>query len=514
MLLLAAATAWAGNPPGAAGGRAGAAFGPALPPPAPATRPVPAKGVPLDDAIAACVEDGMAANGAPGAAVAVLLDGAVIFEGGFGEKRRGGGDPVDAGSVFRIGSISKQMTAAAVMRLAERGALDLHDPVTRALPELQFAVAGQADAVTLWHLLTHTSGIPDTYRVTDPLAPMTLEEWLPHMIGLEPFAPPGAFWNYSNPNFSLLGLVVERASGSPYPEFMAREIWEPAGMAHTTLDPAAVMAWGDYTFGHDRFPFTGDEAILAPDAYDSAAIAPAGGVFSTAPDLVRWAGLLMDGGGGVLRPASAREMQAPHVPTLYAPDLRYGYGIFSRRFEGLDVREHDGSIRGWGASLVWYAPRRFAVAVLTNTTVPLSGAAWCITDAVLHPGGETPAPPPPDPAAWRRFEGRYGAVQVDGERFESAVNLRGDRLWITFTRPSDPSFRYTTTLEPYGYDTFLMDGDGDGTADLDITFVTPGPGPGPVHWFRNRYLVGTRRGAVRRPDAPRPRPALRPAPAP
>jgi len=453
---------------------------------------------PLEDAIAACVEADMAAHGTPGAAVAVMLDGTRLFEGGFGEKRRGTGDPVDADTVFRIGSISKQMTAAAAMRLVERGLLDPGEPITRVLPELEFARPGQADAVTVWNLMTHTSGIPDTYNVMNLFTPMTLEEWLSRMNGIEPYVPPGSFWNYSNPNYSLLGLIVERLSGLPYSEVMEREVWDPAGMASTTLDPATVISWGDYSWGHYRSPLGGNEIVYAPDDYDSPVIAPAGGVFSTAPDLVRWAEILMGGDGPVLGAAAAREMQLPQVPTLYTPDLRYGYGIFSQRFEGLDVRQHGGNINGWGAYLIWYAPRRFAVAVLANTTASLSDAAWCITDAVLDPGSPPPPDPGIDPSTWRRFEGSYGAVQVDGTRFDTSVELRGEDLWITFTKPGDPSFRYTTRLEPYAYDTFLMDGNGDGTVDLDLTFVAPPSAPHHTFWFRNRNLVGTHRGSARR----------------
>ncbi len=492
-------------PLAAAGPSRDLVLGPGLPVPSRGTLIAASKDRPLDEVIDACVETDMASHDTPGAAVAVILDGGTVFEGGFGEKLRGSGDPVDAETVFRIGSISKQMTAALAMRLVERGLLDLHEPITRVLPELEFTRPGQAEAVRIEHLLTHTSGIPDFYRVANLFTPMTLEEWLPRMDGLEPYVAPGAFWNYSNPNYSLLGLIIERLAGSPYPEVMQREVWTPAGMDHTTLDPATVISWGDYSWGHYRSPLGGNEIVYAPDDYDSAVIAPAGGVFSTVGDLVRWAGMLMDGGDGVLSPASAREMQAPHVPTGYAPTLRYGYGIFSQRFEGLDVHQHGGNINGWGAYLIWYEPRRFAVAVLANTTESLSGAAWCITDAVLDPGVTDPPPPVGDPSSWRRYEGEYGAVQVDETRFETKVELSGDVLWITFTKPSDPSFRYRTRLEPYGWNTFLMDGNGDGTVDMDLTFLAPPSTPTHTFWFRNRNIVGTRHGGGReaqRPSAP------------
>lgn len=483
------------SPALAAGPSPNVELGPGLPPRPPRIRASHAGS--LDQAIEACVQEDMAAHGTPGAAVAVMLDGAVVYEGGFGEKRRGGGDPVGAHTIFRIGSISKQMTAAAVLRLVQEGRVRLQDPVTRVVPELELERPGQAEAITVWHLLTHTSGIPDTYNVSNIFTPMTLEEWVPHMAGLAPFAPPGAFWNYSNPNFSLAGLVVERAGGVPYGQAM-EALWSEAGMTRTTLDPGQVMAWGDFSYGHYTAPIGGREVVYAPDGYDSPVIAPAGGVFSTAPDLVRWADALMTGDGLALRPAVLREMQSAQVWTHYLPGLDYGYGVFSETFGDLRLNQHGGNINGWGAYLVWHRQRRFAVAVLANTTASLSAAAYCIAEAALAPGDTTPPDLTTDPATWGPYTGRYRLVQIDGTIFDVEVGLRGSRLDITFRKPDDPSFVYSTPLEQAYLDTFLMDGNGDGEVDTDLTFIPWRPAPGRFLWLRNRYLAGPRSGDARR----------------
>ncbi len=466
----------------------------------------------LDGAIEACVQQDMAAHDTPGAAVAVMLDGAVVYAGGFGEKRRGGGDPVDADTIFRIGSISKQMTAAALLRLVQEGRVRLQDPVTRFVPEFELERPGQTETITVWHLLTHTSGIPDTYNVSNLFTPMTLEEWVPHMAGLAPFAPPGAFWNYSNPNFSLAGLVVERAGGVPYEQAM-ETLWSEAGMTRTTLDPDQVMAWGDYSYGHYTAPIGGHEVVYAPDGYDSPVLAPAGGVFSTAPDLVRWADALITADGLSLRPAFLREMQSPQIWTHYYPGLDYGYGVFSEPFGDLRLNQHGGNINGWGAYLIWHRPRRFAVAVLANTTASLGAAAYCIAEAALAPGDTAPPDLTTDPAAWRPYAGRYRLVQIDGTVFDAEVRLEDSRLDITLRKPGDPSFVYTTGLVQAYLNTFLMDGNGDGELDLDLTFIPWRPAPGRFLWLRNRYLAGPRQGDARR-EAPGQGPASRPAPGP
>ncbi len=470
--------------------------GPPLPPPSHGPTLFVRDVQSLDSAVAACVQADMATHDTPGASVAVLLDGEIVLSEGFGVKRRNAGDPVDGDTIFRIGSISKQMTAAAVMRLVDQGRVRLQDPVTTYLPDFELAGEGQAGAVTVWHLLTHTSGIPDTYAVSNIFSPMTLDEWLPHLGELEPFAPPGAFWNYSNPNFSLAGLILERVTGRSYAGNL-QDLWDDAGMTRTTLDPDTVLAWGDYSFGHYTAPIGGHEIVYAPDGYDSPTLAPAGGVFSTAPDLVRWADALMADEGTLLRPALAREMQRSQVWTHYTPDLDYGYGIFSETFEGLRIHQHGGNISGWGAYLIWYPPERFAVAVLANTTESLGAAAYCITDAVLSPPPSESPDLSTDPATWRPYVGHYRAVQIDGTVFDTTVSLSGDALRITFERPDDPGFSYTTELVQAYLDTFLMDGNGDGAVDMDITFIPSQSTPGRILWLRNRYLVGDRQGGAR-----------------
>jgi CubicO group peptidase (beta-lactamase class C family) len=290
-------------------------------------------------------------------------------------------------------------------------------------------------------------------------------------------------------------LVVERASGIPYRTYMTDRLFGPAGLTSTTFEPAAVVARGNATDGH--LSGGDDEIIYAPDDYDNDVYAPAGYAFSTAGDLVRWALLLSDGGGGVLSAESAAEMQTLQQDLHMVPGAGYGYGIFVEPFYDLTVRQHGGNIWGWGAMLLWHAERRFAVAVLANTYTSLPGAAYCIADAVLEPDhGATPSYPV-DPDRQSLF---YGPLEVSvntGWALRSPYPVRGDlfefgdgQLGLHMWDNQGP-WTVLWMLEHLALDVYGVDLDSDGAYDLDVTFITsPGP-PEQLRWMRIRPVVGT-----------------------
>ncbi|MFH1177581.1 MAG: serine hydrolase domain-containing protein [Acidobacteriota bacterium] len=452
----------------------------------------------LEQAIDQCVQADMTANRTPGAAVAVAIDGNLLYQHGYGVKHRRNGGAVDASTVFRIGSITKQMTAAAVMQQVEAGRVNLDDPLTQFVPELELAGRWPASAITVRHLLTHTAAYPDNLTsISGPTGDDALSKWVATQTQVRLHAPPGSFWNYSNPNFVLAGLVAERASGIPYRQYMPAQVWGPAGMTATTLSPADAMAGGNYSFGHYENPYTGAEVIAAPDSYDNGSVAPAGWAFSTAPDLVRWALLLTDGGGAVLTPASAEQMEQPQVSLGYTPGLFYGYGIMVEDYKGLDLRQHGGSLAGWGAMLIWERERRFAVALLANTTTALTRAAYCVVDAVLQPANVPPPDYHTDPATWRPYAGSYLFTDSFGTTFRARVELAQRQLFVNFSELPPPQTTYRTPLVQLYLDTFLLDGNADGELDMDVTFIRSGAASAPPRWLRNRNAVGERLGTTR-----------------
>ena len=450
----------------------------------------------LDDAVDQCVTQNMAAVGTPGASVAVAIDGALILERGYGVTRRNGSDPVDAETYFRIGSITKQLTAAAVLQQVELGTVVLDDPVTAYVPELELGGQWPADRITVRHLLTHSSGFPDLpFTPVGPTDDGALAEWAAHQQDVALHAPPGVFWNYSNPNFNLAGLVAERASGQPYRQYMAQHVFAPAGMTRTTFDPAAVIADGNYSYGHHTWP-GGFEMIYVPDDYDNAVYAPAGYAFSTAGDLVRWALTLMDGGGAVLAPSSASQMQSPQVDLELIPGYSYGYGVLIEPFGDLTVREHGGNIWGWGASLIWEHEHRFAVAVLANTFTALSDAGYCIADYLLQAGSTVHPPDPTDPSTWHRFEGIWDFTTNTSYPLEGEITVESSDELSLFMWDPHSGWTASFTLEHLGYGIFLADLDEDGELDSDFEFIERGS-PERAGWLRNRSVVGVRRTTPR-----------------
>lgn len=455
------------------------------------------KAATLEEAIDQCVEFNMLRLDAPGAAVAVVLDGELIYESGYGVKVRGGTAPVNPETIFRIGSVTKQMTAAAVMQQVELGRVDLGDPVTDYIPEFTIGGRWPADRIKVWHTLTHTTGFPD--RINDYVAvgDGALSIWAQSQGEMELHAPPGSFWNYSNPNYMIAGLVAERASGTPYRDLLKNSLWEPAGMYSTTFDPDEVVASGNYSHGHFYDSGTGGWRFVDPRDFDSWAAGPAGMTFSTVEDLVRWALLLMDGGGPVLSPRSAAMMQHPHQWMHYTPDLFYGFGIMIEEYQGLDVRQHGGNVTGYGTYLLWVPERRFAVALLTNVSSSLDAAAYCIVDEVLDPNPVDPPDLSTDSSTWIRYVGDYVITDSVGTTTEATVYLEGNRLMGTFVDPVVGGSSVTWRLYQAFLDTFVYDSNGDGSTETDVTFCSTRGKPGILKWMRNRRAVGERQNEPR-----------------
>jgi CubicO group peptidase (beta-lactamase class C family) len=446
----------------------------------------------VEGAIDACVESDMEWYGAPGAAVAVILDGELLYERGYGEKLRDSEDPVDPDTIFRIGPITQQMTAAAVLQQVELGRVALSEPITELIPEFQVSGRWPAGDITVWHLLTNTSGFPDVLDSGGVQDGGALSRWAARQGDVRLYAPPGSFWNVSNPNFMLAGLIAERAGGTPYRQLLKESLWEPAGMDSTTFDPADVEANGNFAHGHCWVCSLGGEVVVGPEENDLWDVGPAGMGFSTVRDLARWALLLMDGGAPVLSPAAAVAMQNRQQWTHLTPDYFMGFGIMSGEYRGLDVRLHPGGIQGYGAALLWVPQRRFAVAVLANATSTLTNAAHCIVDAALEPDPVDAPDLTTDPSTWKRFEGDYLLTEANGYQTNVRVYLSNDRLMALVTDPADADWSYRTELVQLYLDTFALDSDGNGSLDMDFTFCPRKGEPGFRMWMRNRAAVGER----------------------
>jgi len=470
-------------------------------------------GQPPDPAavVESCLLREMAGRGVPGAAVAVLRDGQVVFERGYGVKRQD--DPaatVGTATQFRIGSSTKTFTAAGLLRLVDRGLVDLDAPLSRYVPEARFAEPGFEDRVTIRDLLRHTSGLPDNsatgeadlYQRPDPAA---MGRWVLAQSATRPQYPPGRFYNYSSANYIYAGHVIERVSGTGYPEYMRREVFQPAGLASTTLVASEVEARGDFAFGHWRDIFHGQALrIWRPSDQDNWARHPTGYIHTTPGDVVRFLDLLMNDGGGLLTPASAALMQSPLADTRErAAGRHYGFGVLSETYGSLSLKHHAGSAWGWMSAMKWVPERRFAVSVLSNGFAGLEDTADCAVDAYLRPAPAADPPCPRSPERWASWTGHYEGTTFVGDSWVVDVRRRpSGEIDLALALPGRaPS---VTTLgqscgeaRDRGPDSFAIDTDASGGVDQVITFVDDPVEPG-VAWIRHRLFV-LRRGAPRAP---------------
>ena len=333
---------------------------------APAPPPRAERATGLDAAQIAHLErmvgDFVAAEGYPEIVVAIVRGDALIWEAGFGE---GAGRKPDANTVFRAGSITKVITAAALLRLADEGALSLDDEVSKWLPEARERLSPPGkEPVRLRHLLAHASGLPPSGPGLDTLdgESLTEDDVFASLEGVELLFEPGTGHVYSNLNFVLAGLVVARASGMPYRNFVQKAVLDPLGMRASSWDPPAdglapghlVSARGDY-----------EPVFTTPRL---GILEPAGGLFTTARDLGRLASyglghfelLAADTFGASLR------RQPPTTDPL-------GFGLGWLLLDDPDLGEvvwHDGSTQDYGAFLALHRPSDLAVVVLAGTGAP------------------------------------------------------------------------------------------------------------------------------------------------
>jgi D-alanyl-D-alanine carboxypeptidase len=264
-----------------------------------------------------------------------------------------GGAPVVPATVFQVGSVTKQFTAAAIMRLVESGALDLEDELTAHLPHAPV----QGHPVRIRHLLEHTSGVPDyTDHFTDPWSPVTRQAVL-DTIAAHPFHfAPGASWRYSNSGYYLLGLLIEEVSGQEYAAFLRQHLLDPAGLTATSVCGHAPNH--SPPVGYVMMP----PRVAIPPVRMELAYA-AGALCSTAGDLVRWARAL--GRGEVVSAASYARMTQPAVLNG-GQAVPHGFGLFLVPRDGRAVHQHPGGIPGFQAQLAYYPGEDVAVAVLIN----------------------------------------------------------------------------------------------------------------------------------------------------
>lgn len=261
-------------------------------------------------------------------------------------------------TVYRIGSLTKQFTAAATMLLVERGSLQLDDTLGAIIPEYP----AHGHGITIEQLLTHTSGVRNYTSVAAFAERSRLHSThlqVAQLFATEPLDfPPGEQYRYSNSGYYLLGIVLERASGSPYHEFLQRELFTPLGLEQTYyLDNYRIIR--HRAEGYDQISGV---TIRAGQISMSVPFA-AGALGSTVGDLVAWQEALT--GNRLLRASSYERMTTPATLTD-GTRTTYGFGVMVGEMRGHRKWSHAGTINGFRAQLAYYPDQRLTIAVLCN----------------------------------------------------------------------------------------------------------------------------------------------------
>lgn len=295
-------------------------------------------------------------QGIPGMTVALAKNGSMLYVQAYGVSDSANNVATQPGTIFEIGSITKQFTAAVIMKLQEQGKLHVDDSVDTYLPEYTFPAA-----ITLRMLLTHTSGLANytgfaqypgwaIHGVSEPTVLNAVSQ-TPLLFT------PGTQWSYSNSNYFLLGAIIEKVSGLPYPANLAQYIFQPLALTSTyySLPPPAQAAVG--------YTLNAQNTVPALEVDRSAPFA-AGALSSNVNDLVAWDNALIH--GRVVTPESFTEMTTP-VGVSVAAGAPYGFGIGLRTFNSRPTIWHNGLINGFTADTNVFLDSGFAVVVLTNT---------------------------------------------------------------------------------------------------------------------------------------------------
>lgn len=301
-------------------------------------------------------------NNWPGAAVLVARDGTIVFDKGYGWAQLESHVPVTTDTRFRIGSITKQFTSAAILKLAEDRKLSIDDPLSKFIPDWP-----RGTEVKLRHLLTHSSGIHNFTskagyyeHVTEPISLEDLVASFKH----DPFDfSPGEKYSYDNSGYVLLGYIVEKVTGQSYTSYLQKTFFDPLGMTSTGVYHKGLPTRGE-AFGYS---YTNGIAVRAPD-WDMSKVAGAGAIYSTAHDLYKWNEALFN--HRVLSDSSLKtaftvgqlKLDDPTHPEV----VGYGCGWTRDVLNGSTEISHGGEIWGFGSYLLRLPKYKLTVIVLLN----------------------------------------------------------------------------------------------------------------------------------------------------
>ena len=316
----------------------------------------------------------------PGIAVLIRQNGHTVFQRGYGIRDRRTLSRIDAQTDFRLASVTKQFTAMAIMLLVHDGKLRYNRRLTEIFPD--FPAYGQT--ITVRHLLTHTSGLPDYEDLMKPnawtAAHQIHDDEVLSLLKQQTagkFAP-GASWAYSNSGYVVLGLIVAKVSGQPFGRFLADRIFRPLHMPHTLVYVNGTNTVPNRAYGHTK---EGDHFIETDQSSTSATLGD-GGIYSNLEDLAQWDGaleshaLLSDAEmRPALSPVTLNNGSQPRWPMTPDDDnlhpgqpVAYGFGWFLDPFDSRPRMWHTGTTMGFRTAIERFTAEKLTIVILCNRT--------------------------------------------------------------------------------------------------------------------------------------------------
>jgi D-alanyl-D-alanine carboxypeptidase len=325
----------------------------------------------LDDAKSKVLQsklaDIVAGGKYPGISAAVVFPDGTIWSGVSGQAVLKPAQAVTTDTLFSIGSISKTFVAAMIGRLAAAGTIGMDDPLSRYQPDFP-----NADNITIRELLNHTSGIQDLFSapgIADSLLTHPTQSWTPEQVLAKigaPYFAPGKGYHYSNTNFVLLGLVIEKVTGQTVASLVRSAFLTPLGMTNTYLQTEET-AQGPIAHGYmepPAKPVDNHAGTMLPFTAEATAVGFAGAYVSTATDLAKWANALY--GGSILDKATLAAMADTSASLKYKPKTPYGLGLEQASLNGQLTWGHRGLLDGFWSAMEYLPAYHITVVSLIN----------------------------------------------------------------------------------------------------------------------------------------------------
>jgi CubicO group peptidase (beta-lactamase class C family) len=395
-----------------------------------------------------------------GLSVAVVKGRDTLVQKGYGFADVENDVRATAQTVYRIGSVTKQFTSAAIMQLVEQGKIGLDDEITKYLPD--FPTRGQR--ILVRHLLNHTSGIPSYTDVPrfGRVGRMDLahDSLLAIVANDSLMFEPGSHFYYNNTGYYMLGMILEKVTGRPYGEYLAEHLFAPLGLRSTLYcSTAPIVKHRAQGYGAQRGQLVNAEYISMDLPY------AAGSLCSTVGDLVRWTAALSS--GKVVSPSSYQQMTTP-VSLTSGRDMSYGFGLSAGKNGTHRYIGHGGGINGFISYLVHYPDDSLYIAVLANTspapsTEVADNIARTIFGMPLRSGPEPRTELATTAEERAKYVGSYSMVQPDGTRRTVRVAEENGALVL------QPEGQRAMRLVRHGENTFGIAGQASGRVLFDVS---------------------------------------------